>query len=247
MHFDPNQDREKDLFHDFSPDFSEPQNGFDESAPLFPDDDFLTGSSADSEFDFSEFDHPAQYPAPTEDTPVFPAENTDIPEQASEPAQQESLDFQPGEQDVQPGEQDFQTAELDFPASERDIQPEEQDLPMGDQESQIPEGDGLTELPSETEPETKQEAAPPDNDPDLTKIMEEFSGETPQQTPAPPKKKKRSIGVPIVAQWLRTLPNLLEDVGLTLASLSRLRIQCCHRLWRRSQMQLESYVAVAVA
>lgn len=191
MHFDPNQDREKDLFDDFSPDFSEPQNGFDESAPLFPDDDFLTGSSADSEFDFSEFDHPAQFPAPTEDAPAFPAENTDIPEQASEPAQQESLDFQPGEQDVQPGEQDFQTAELDFPASERDIQPEEQDLPMGDQESQIPEGDGLTELPSETEPETKQEAAPPDNDPDLTKIMEEFSGETPQQTPAPPKKKKR--------------------------------------------------------
>ena len=191
MHFDPNQDREKDLFHDFSPDFSEPQNGFDESAPLFPDDDFLTGSSADSEFDFSEFDHPAQFPAPTEDTPVFQAENTDIPEQASEPAQQESLDFQPGEQDVQPGEQDFQTAELDFPASERDIQPEERDLPMGDQESQIPEGDGLTELPSETEPETKQEAAPPDNDPDLTKIMEEFGEDVPQQTPPPPQKKKR--------------------------------------------------------
>ena len=191
MHFDPNQDREKDLFHDFSPDFSEPQNGFDESAPLFPDDDFITGSSADSEFDFSEFDHPAQFPAPTEDTPVFQAENTDIPEQAPEPAQQESLDFQPGEQDVQPGEQDFQTAELDFPASERDIQPEEQDLPMGDQESQIPEGDGLTELPSETEPETKQEAAPPDNDPDLTKIMEEFVEDVPQQTPPPQKKKRR--------------------------------------------------------
>ena len=191
MHFDPNHDQEKDLFDDFSPDFSEPQNGFDESAPLFPDDDFLIGSSADSEFDFSEFDHPAQFPAPTEDTPVIQAENTDIPEQASEPAQQESLDFQPGEQDVQPGEQDFQTAELDFPASERDIQPEEQDLPMGDQESQIPEGDGLTELPSETEPETKQEAAPPDNDPDLTKIMEEFGEDVPQQTPPPPQKKKR--------------------------------------------------------
>ena len=216
MHFDPNQDREKDLFHDFSPDFSEPQNGFDESAPLFPDDDFLTGSSADSEFDFSEFDHPAQFPVPTEDTPVFQAENTDIPEQASEPAQQESLDFQPGEQDVQPGEQDFQTAELDFPASERDIQPEEQDLPMGDQESQIPEGDGLTELPPETEPETKQEAAQPDNDPDLTKIMEEFGEDVPQQTPPPQKKKRRPVkkGRPRrrKGEGLFGIPNILVTV-----------------------------------
>lgn len=216
MHFDPNQDREKDLFHDFTPDFSEPQNGFDESAPLFPDDDFLTGSSADSEFDFSEFDHPAQFPAPTEDTPAFPAENTDITEQASEPAQQESLDFQPGEQDVQPGEPDFQTAELDFQASERDIQSEEQDLPMGDQESQIPEGDGLTEHPSETEPETKQEAAPPDNDPDLTKIMEEFGEDVPQQTPPPQKKKRRPVkkGRPRrrKGEGLFGIPNILVTV-----------------------------------
>ena len=33
----------------------------------------------------------------------------------------------------------------------------------------------------------------------------------------------------------------------SLASLSGLRIQCCHKLWPRSQMQLGPGVAVAVA
>ena len=46
---------------------------------------------------------------------------------------------------------------------------------------------------------------------------------------------------------LRTQHNIHEDVVLSLASLSRLRIRHCHKLQCRSQMQLGSGVAVAVA
>ena len=46
-------------------------------------------------------------------------------------------------------------------------------------------------------------------------------------------------GAPIETQWKR-----IQLVSL--ASLSRLRIRRCHELYYRSQMQLRSYVAVAV-
>ena len=41
------------------------------------------------------------------------------------------------------------------------------------------------------------------------------------------------MGVPIVAQWLTNPTNTHEDVGLILALLRRLRIQCCCELWHR--------------
>ena len=57
--------------------------------------------------------------------------------------------------------------------------------------------------------------------------------------------KKKLAGVPIVAQRVRNLTGIYEDA---LASLSGLiRIPSCHKLRCRSQMQLGSGVAVAVA
>ena len=50
--------------------------------------------------------------------------------------------------------------------------------------------------------------------------------------------------------WLSRLRTRLVSVRLRvlfLASLSGLRIPCCHKLWHRSQMQLRYSVAVAVA
>ena len=47
-----------------------------------------------------------------------------------------------------------------------------------------------------------------------------------------------------MAQWLMN-PTSIHEVR-SLASLSRLRIQCCCELWCRSQMQLISCVAMAV-
>ena len=54
-------------------------------------------------------------------------------------------------------------------------------------------------------------------------------------------------GVPIMAQRVKDQAYLCEDVGLTLASLSGLRIWHCYKLWHRSQMQLRSGVAMAMA
>ena len=53
-------------------------------------------------------------------------------------------------------------------------------------------------------------------------------------------------GVPIVAQWKQTQLVSMRRVQ-SLASLSGSRIRCCHELWCRSQTQLGSGVAVAVA
>ena len=53
-------------------------------------------------------------------------------------------------------------------------------------------------------------------------------------------------GVPIVAQQVRTRCSLCEDKMVqSLVSLNGLRIQCCHKLQCRSQMQFGSGVAVA--
>ena len=46
---------------------------------------------------------------------------------------------------------------------------------------------------------------------------------------------------------LRTQLVFVRMLGQSLVSLSGLSIQCCHDLWRRSQMQIGSCVAVAVA
>ena len=48
----------------------------------------------------------------------------------------------------------------------------------------------------------------------------------------------KTLGVPIVAQWLTNLI-IREDTG-SLASLSGLRIWCCYELWYKSQMWLGS-------
>ena len=50
-----------------------------------------------------------------------------------------------------------------------------------------------------------------------------------------------------MAQRLRNLTSIHEDVGSILASLSGLRIWHCRKLWCRSQTWLRSQVAVAVA
>ena len=52
------------------------------------------------------------------------------------------------------------------------------------------------------------------------------------------------LGVPIVAQWL-TNPTRMQVQSLAL--LGGLSIWCCHELWRRSQTQLGSCVAMAMA
>ena len=54
-------------------------------------------------------------------------------------------------------------------------------------------------------------------------------------------------GFPVVAQQKRILLVSMRIQVLSLASLSGLRILCGCALWCRSQMQLESGVAVAVA
>ena len=53
--------------------------------------------------------------------------------------------------------------------------------------------------------------------------------------------------VPFVAQWKQIWPVSIRMQVRSLASLSRLRIQCCHELWCRLQMWLRSCFAVVVA
>ena len=58
---------------------------------------------------------------------------------------------------------------------------------------------------------------------------------------------KYRTGVPIMAQWKRIRLGTMRLRVQSLASLSGLRIQHCRELWYRSQMQLGSSIAVALA
>ena len=58
-------------------------------------------------------------------------------------------------------------------------------------------------------------------------------------------KKQHMIGVPIVAQQVKNLTGVHEDVGLVLASFSRLGVWYC-KLWCSLQMWLGSAVAMAM-
>ena len=57
---------------------------------------------------------------------------------------------------------------------------------------------------------------------------------------------RKSLGVPIVVQWKRIQLGTMRLRVPSLALLSGLRIQHRLELWCRSQMQLGSWVAVAV-
>ena len=57
---------------------------------------------------------------------------------------------------------------------------------------------------------------------------------------------KSKIGIPVVTQQVKNPTCIHEDESSSLASLGELRIWHCHKLWRRSQMGLESSIAVAV-
>ena len=54
------------------------------------------------------------------------------------------------------------------------------------------------------------------------------------------------LGVPIVAQQKQIRLGTMRLRVQPLASLSVLRIRCCHELWYRSQTRLGSCVAVAL-
>ena len=58
--------------------------------------------------------------------------------------------------------------------------------------------------------------------------------------------KNRLAGVSIVDQQNQTQLGSMRMWAPSLASLSGLRIQCCHELWYRSQIRLGSGVSVAV-
>ena len=54
-------------------------------------------------------------------------------------------------------------------------------------------------------------------------------------------------GVLIVAQWVKTLTSIHEDVGLIPGLTQWLRIHHFHKLHYRSKIWLGSHIAVAVA
>ena len=56
-----------------------------------------------------------------------------------------------------------------------------------------------------------------------------------------------SCEVPVVAQQVKNLISVHGDAGQSLASLSGLRILCCHKALCRLQMRLRSSMAVAMA
>ena len=56
-----------------------------------------------------------------------------------------------------------------------------------------------------------------------------------------------SVGVPVLAQWEQIWLASMRTQVRSLASLSGLRIRCCHELWCRLKMRLGSGVAVALA
>ena len=60
-------------------------------------------------------------------------------------------------------------------------------------------------------------------------------------------KRKEILGVPFVAQQVKNMTSIHEDVCSTPGLAQGLRIQCCHELWHRSKTQLGSGVAVPVA
>ena len=61
------------------------------------------------------------------------------------------------------------------------------------------------------------------------------------------RKRKKDMGIPIMAQQKRIWLASMRTQFLSLASLSGLRIQHCRELWCSLQTWLRSYVAVAVA
>ena len=54
------------------------------------------------------------------------------------------------------------------------------------------------------------------------------------------------VGVPVVAQWVKNLNSIHEDAGSIPCLSWWLRIQCCHKLQRRSETLLGFHIAVAV-
>ena len=58
--------------------------------------------------------------------------------------------------------------------------------------------------------------------------------------------KKCKLRVPVVAQWKQIQLGTMRLRVRSLASLSGLRIWCCHELWCKSQMWLRSGIAVAL-
>ena len=59
--------------------------------------------------------------------------------------------------------------------------------------------------------------------------------------------KNDQRGVPVVAQWVTNLTNILRVWVRSLTLLSGLRIWRCCELWCRLQIQLRSCIAMAVA
>ena len=53
-------------------------------------------------------------------------------------------------------------------------------------------------------------------------------------------------GVPIMVQWIQILLGTMRLRVPSLASLSGLRMWCCHELWCSSQTRFGSSIAVAV-
>ena len=58
--------------------------------------------------------------------------------------------------------------------------------------------------------------------------------------------KNARHGVPVMVQWKQIQLGTMRLQVQFLTSLSGLRIQCCHELWYKSQMQLRSCIAVAL-
>ena len=72
------------------------------------------------------------------------------------------------------------------------------------------------------------------------------SGLHPTEYLRDPGSKENTSGVPIVAQQKQIRLGTMRLRVQPLASLSVLRIRCCHELWYRSQTRLGSCVAVAL-
>ena len=91
--------------------------------------------------------------------------------------------------------------------------------------------------------------------PNTLKLLEENIGQTLSDlndsnifSDPPPRVMtiKTKIGIPVMVQQNQILLVSMRTQVQSLASLSGLRIRCCHELWCRSHMRLGSGVAVAV-